>query len=156
VASVPMVTRRSFPFVRKAVMSLPAADKSVWEIKIRGGGVPLRSAGCGGFWLLYTEANNALPSWWPRPDPGRAWVSHTSPGWIQVTPSCFSLQVAFWGIGGKAAHHWGLFWGCAGQVCWSPGQPGLQGVSSGCWLCPVENKGSAPCWDHNVHTVALC
>lgn len=27
-------------------MSLPAADKSVWEIKMKGGGVPLRSAGC--------------------------------------------------------------------------------------------------------------
>lgn len=32
--------------MRKAVMSLPVADKSVWEIKMKGGGVPLRSAGC--------------------------------------------------------------------------------------------------------------
>lgn len=27
-------------------MSLPAADKSVWEIKMKGGRAPLRSAGC--------------------------------------------------------------------------------------------------------------
>lgn len=32
--------------MRKAVMSLPAADKPVWEIRMKGGGVPPRSASC--------------------------------------------------------------------------------------------------------------
>lgn len=116
-----MVTRRSFPFVRKAVMSLPAADKSVWEIKMKGGGVPLRSAGCVVSVAVHwgKQCRPAGPAYQPAGPAYRAWgVLPTPPeGWIQVTLGCLSLQIAFWGAGRRATHPWGLFWGCVGQVC---------------------------------------
>lgn len=88
-----------------------------------GGGVreaAVRSAGRGGFWLPYTDANKARatrggpaqrrPARFPTPPlPARC---------IQVTPGCFSPQVAFWGAGGRAARLRGLPWGSAGQAGW--------------------------------------
>lgn len=100
--------------MRKAVMSLPAADKSVWEIKMKGGGVPLRSAGCVVSVAVYRGKQCQLAG--PACHAG-AGVPTPPSRRILVTWGCLSLKLAFWGAGGKAAHLWELFFSL--RLCWA-------------------------------------
>lgn len=92
--------------MRKAVMSLPAADKSVWEIKMEGGGVPLRSAVS-----LVSVAVYRGKQCQPAGPACRLELAFPHPlvGWIPVTWGCLSPKVAFWVAGRRAVHLWGLF-----------------------------------------------
>lgn len=100
--------------MRKAVMSLPAADKSVWEIKMRGGGVPLRSASCVVSVAVYRGKQGQLAG--PACRDGAGFPTPPR-GWNLVTWGCLSLKVAFWGAGRKAAHLCGLFFPL--RLCWA-------------------------------------
>lgn len=86
-------------------MSLPAADKPVWEIKMKGAGC-LREVLAVWFLLLYTKANNV--SLLAPPAMLELEFPHLL-GRILVTWGCLSLKLAFWGAGRKAAHLWELF-----------------------------------------------
>lgn len=87
-------------------MSLPAADKSVWEIKMEGGGVPLRSAVS-----LVSVAVYRGKQCQPAGPACRLELAFPHPlvGWIPFTWGCLSPKVAFWVAGRRAVHLWGLF-----------------------------------------------
>lgn len=129
--------------MRKAVMSLPAADKSVWEIKMKGGRVPLRSAGCVVSVAVYRGKQCQLAG------PARlagAGVPRPPSRRILVTWGCLSLKLVFWGAGRKAAHLWELFppevvLGKFVQEQLGSAQPRFSSVSSGLGFVPGRTKG---------------
>ena len=93
---------------------------------MQGGGTQRFQQKCWPRWFLVAmRPANKAPRWGSP-----ASFPHLLAWWIQVTLRCVSLQVAFWGAGGRAAHFWELPWDSAGQACW--------GTASG------ASRGSAP------------